>query len=131
MNRNGNPRKRTGVLRSPRAQALADGDLVDVTKWARSLGFTLPAACTRGVWRRCCDSPAQAEGARLGCMLDVLAALRHRLRELKLEPNSFDRVRFSARVTVGGERSNLNLVAVIRPGDHTEPTLTVLLRGEG
>ena len=33
-----------------RAQALADGVLVDITLWAREAGFTIPVAVTAAVW---------------------------------------------------------------------------------
>ena len=36
-----------------RADALADGSLVDVTTVAREAGFTVPVAVTRAVWLDC------------------------------------------------------------------------------
>ncbi len=33
-----------------RAQAIEDGELIDVTKTAKQTGFTLPVAVTRAVW---------------------------------------------------------------------------------
>ena len=33
-----------------RAQAIADGVLVDLTEWARETGFRVPLACTSAVW---------------------------------------------------------------------------------
>ena len=38
-----------------RRQAIDDGVLVDVTKWANEAGFKLPAVVTRAVWEDCCD----------------------------------------------------------------------------
>ena len=36
-----------------RAQAIADGVLVDVTKTAKEAGFIWPVAITRSVWENC------------------------------------------------------------------------------
>lgn len=36
-----------------RAEALADGELVDVTERAKELGFRYPVALTRGAWAEC------------------------------------------------------------------------------
>lgn len=38
------------VFSYSRAQAIADGVLVDLTEWARETGFTVPVVCTSAVW---------------------------------------------------------------------------------
>ncbi len=43
-----------------RQQAIDDGVLVDVTKWAKEAGFTLPAVVTQAVWEDCCAWPGDA-----------------------------------------------------------------------
>ena len=35
-----------------RAQAIEDGVLVDLTKWAKETGFRIPVACTSTLWER-------------------------------------------------------------------------------
>ena len=45
-----------------RAQAIADGVLVDVSKLAREAGFKIPVAVTAGVWAECVAVP---EGCHL------------------------------------------------------------------
>ena len=61
-----------------RAQAIADGVLVDVSKLAREAGFKIPVAVTAGVWAECVAVPkgilCQDETGRLW---DVLMMLRH------------------------------------------------------
>ena len=42
-----------------RAQALADGSLIDVTETAAEAGFRLPVAVTRTVWLRYCEWPEE------------------------------------------------------------------------
>ena len=42
-----------------RAQAIADGVLVDVSDTARDAGFRVPVALTSAVWADCLDSSAQ------------------------------------------------------------------------
>jgi hypothetical protein len=40
-----------------RAQAIEDGQLVDVSEWARRAGFCIPVAVTRTVWGQCIEVP--------------------------------------------------------------------------
>ena len=47
----GNPFEEAPVIfQYTRAQTLEDGVLVDLTEWARELGFRYPVACTSAVW---------------------------------------------------------------------------------
>jgi len=41
-----------------RGQAIADGDLVDVTSLAIPIGFTVPTAVTNGIWETVLGSPS-------------------------------------------------------------------------
>jgi hypothetical protein len=58
-----------------RADALADGVLIDVSPMAREAGFIVPVAVTATIWVRCVkvppDSPAQDEAGRLWDLLNV------------------------------------------------------------
>ncbi|WP_417276793.1 DUF6573 family protein [Castellaniella sp.] len=44
-----------------RAQAIADGVLVDVTATAREAGFSVPVAVTRAVWADCVEWTAEID----------------------------------------------------------------------
>ncbi len=60
-----------------RAQAIADGVLVDVTETAKEAGFRWPVAITRAVWEDCVtwsdeDSERQAHQDESGRLWDVL-----------------------------------------------------------
>jgi hypothetical protein len=57
------------IHRYTRAEALADGVLIDVSRTAREAGFKYPVALTRAVWERCVAVPpgvlCQDESGRL------------------------------------------------------------------
>ena len=57
-----------------RAQAIADGILVDVSETAREAGFKIPVAVTRGVWDRLVALPEGYRGFQdeSGRLWDVL-----------------------------------------------------------
>ena len=38
------------IFQYSRAQAIEDGVLIDLTEWAKELGFKVPVACTAAVW---------------------------------------------------------------------------------
>lgn len=38
------------VFRYTRKQAIEDGVLVDISRWAAETGFAIPVACTHAVW---------------------------------------------------------------------------------
>jgi len=50
-------------------QAVEDGVKVNVTEWAREVGFTLPVYVTRGVWEKCIEW--QAEDSRRQVPQDI------------------------------------------------------------
>ena len=114
-----------------RAQAIADGVLVDVSKLAREAGFKLPVAVTCGVWAECVAVPegvlCQDETGRLW---DVLMMLRHAIATSK---HGGDRVDFAVRVRNDNEERTpplIQLYALCGPGDDAEPVVTVMLPHE-
>ena len=48
-----------------RAQAIEDGELIDVSKTAKQTGFKLPVAVTRAVWETSINSPSSIAWARV------------------------------------------------------------------
>ena len=117
-----------------RAQALADGVLVDVTAHAAEVGFALPVAVTAGLWTHYIK-PAQAlrdqgqsEHARLN---DVLTLLRAAIGRLRVAGQPSDRVTFRVMFLMPPDRSvTVRLVAVCGPGDDGAAVVTVMLEGE-
>jgi hypothetical protein len=112
-----------------RADALADGTLVDVTEAARAAKFRMPVAVTRTIWTRCVEVPDDvqnmSESVRLWRVLHALyiaIALcfgrSHRL-TFKLDVPSSDRA-----------VDNDEILAVCGLGDEGEPVLTLMAPDE-
>ena len=119
-----------------RAQALADGVLIDAGPMAREVGFRWPVAITAGAWADCvtwddADSERQTPQDQSGRLWDVLFSAAHAVRtradagaQLLFE---LYRVPRDGRSTEA-ERTTLKLV--VGPGDEGEPVTTILLRNE-
>jgi hypothetical protein len=122
---------RTNVIFAyTRAQAIADGVLVDVSKLAREAGFKIPVAVTAGVWAECVAVPLGVTGQdETGRLWDVLNMLRHAI----ATNGEGDRVDFAVHVRKDNKESKPPLVplyAVCGPGDDAEPVITVMTIGE-
>lgn len=118
------------IHRYTRAQALADGVLVDVTKMAGEAGFRVPVALTAAAWAKAVawsgeDSVKQVGQDEAGRLWDVLwmgyiAARRasgacHVPYELYVVPRDGSATRPRL----------MTLHLVIGPGDNSEPVITV------
>ena len=124
------------VFSYSRAQAIADGVLVDVSELARDAGFRLPVAMTSAAWANCVawsreDSARQVYQDQTGRLWDVVwmascaaRAAGHDQSELLFEVH---RVPRDGRTT---DAAPCQLKLVIGPGDTAEPVVTVLLPGE-
>lgn len=123
-----------------RAQALSDGNLIDVTTTAREAGFTFPVALTLSAHADCVlwsEEDNERKGTcqdMNGRLWDVLymAAIAARAAKRKSDPT--DRITFSLyRVPREGEGIKPRLVtleAVCGPGDVGEPVITIMQPGE-
>lgn len=119
-----------------RANAIEDGELVDVSTLAREAGFTVPVAMTRTAWLDCvewtdADRARKAAGQdEQGRLWDVLYMARQAARRARGEP----RLRYELyRVRREGRGLRARRVALdlhIGPGDAGEPVITILLPGE-
>lgn len=120
-----------------RAQALADGVLVDAGPMAREAGFRVPVALTNGAWVECVawgehdDQAKPGSGqSQQGRLWDVLSMAMHAARGA----GEASQVPFSVlRVDRQGSSlapSLVELMLWIHPGDEGEPVCTVLLEGE-
>lgn len=113
-----------------RAQAIADGALVDVSTVAREAGLRFTVAITRAAWERCVTVPkgvaCQDEAGRLW---DVLWMLRCLLAARRGEQE----ILFAVHVRNNNRNRVPPLVrlkAVCGPGDNGEPVITVMLPEE-
>ena len=115
-----------------RAQAIADGFLVDVSETAREAGFTIPVAVTRTVWNRLVALPEGYRGFQdeRGRLWDVLWMARH----YALRASDRDRVtmcvlvrdiRKDLRDSNRAPRKHFPIVA-IGAGDDGSPAFTVM-----
>jgi hypothetical protein len=116
-----------------RAQAVAEGVLIDVSRMAREAGFRFPVALTYRAWTDCVewdevnDAPQDEEG-RLWDVL-CLASLA-----AKKSGGGQSRVTFEV-LRVPNTRRALRpmpteLVMHIGPGDTGEPVITIMKPGE-
>jgi hypothetical protein len=109
-----------------RAQAIADGGLIDVTETAREAGFRIHTALTAAVWGDCVawneryEKAAQDETGRLW---DVLTMAVH---TAKTHPGS--RAEYTVlRIPRGGlEPEPVRLVLHVGPGDEGEAVVTIM-----
>jgi hypothetical protein len=99
------------ISRYSRAQAIADGELVDVTETAREAGFRYPVAVTRALWERYIVPSAalQEQGqSASGRLWDVLNVLYFAIRR---STDAHDRLSFTVSFhmpqgTIHGVKSN-------------------------
>lgn len=109
------------IHRYTRAQAIADGTLVDVTEHAVFGGFVIPVAMTAtalGEVRAQVSAKESEEDRTLVAIMSALVAMR---KAIAVSPDG-DRVTFTAK--------GVELYAVCGPGDDAEPVVTVMLVGE-
>ena len=106
-----------------RAEALADGVLIDVSERAQRAGIQYPTACTAGVWSLIDCLPASDTDTLAGIVRDVRAeeVLRVMLAAIR-QAHGTDRVAFEA---LGAA-----LWAQCGPGDTAAPVITIMLEGE-
>jgi hypothetical protein len=114
-----------------RAQAIDDGELLDVSETAREAGIKFPVAVTRAVWVKYVEVPegvtCQDERGRLW---DILWMFRCAAAKFdgdtllfKLYVRNHNRERLDRRDLV-------TLKALCGPGDDAEPVITIMLPEE-
>ncbi len=109
-----------------RAEAIADGELVDVTSTAKEAGFRYPVALTRAVWCEYVEVPAGVEGQdETGRLWDILVMLSYAIR------GDRDRSELRFRLHVRNDNRErtpplIELKAVCGPDDNGSPCITVM-----
>ena len=119
-----------------RAQALADGVLIDAGPMAREVGFRWPVAITAGAWADCvtwsdADSERQTHQDQSGRLWDVLFMAAYAVRTS--EKGGAELLFELYRVPRDGQATESELTTlklVVGPGDEGEPVTTILLPNE-
>jgi hypothetical protein len=112
-----------------RAQAIADGVLIDVTETAREAGVRFPAAVTAGLWHKYI---VPDEASRLHCqstegrLWDTLWLFRWAAKNFSGDTLFFE----VSYVMIGRQMTRAKLKAVCGPGDTPEPVITIMLPDE-
>lgn len=113
-----------------RAEAIADGELVDVTETAKEAGIKVPVAVTRKLWAdyitpdpRSAESFGQSTEGRLWDVIYLLSIYSRRVRTSA----------FTYKVRMIMKRAlqrDIQIKAVIHGGDKGEPVITLSLPNE-
>lgn len=119
------------VFSYTRAQAIADGVLVDVSELAQEAGFKFPVAMTSAAWADCVTVPEGADDQdETGRLWDVLNVLRFSIRGSDENRNPSE-IRFKVSVRTGEVTSeDIELKSLCGPGDNAEPVITIMLPDE-
>ena len=110
-----------------RAQAIADGVLVDVSEQAKEIGFRLPTVVTATLYQRYVQPPAGLEGegqSVTGRLHDLMVLALFAARRTI----NTDRVSFKVDFLMApGRKETVEVIVHIGPGDEGEPVLTIML----
>ncbi|WP_241295261.1 DUF6573 family protein [Burkholderia stabilis] len=115
-----------------RAQAIADGALIDVTAQASETGFKVPVALTAAAWAEVVawsgeDSARETHQDERGRLHDLLWVAFNFARHHKAGSRMPFKHYRVARGGNGTRRTPITLVMVIGPGDNAEPVVTFML----
>lgn len=117
-----------------RAQAIADGSLIDVSERAKEAGFRFPVALTAAAWAECVawsasDTARQTYQDEEGRLWDILWMASQAAKRA-----SGDRLAFQLYVVPRGGKSVkprlTKLKMLCGPGDEAEPVITIGLPHE-
>jgi hypothetical protein len=118
-----------------RAQALEDGQLIDVTTAAREAGFRIPVAMTQAAWADCVewteenDRLSSSGQDQEGRLWDVVWMASRACKRAMGGVCEFELYR----VRRGDDQSGplpVRLRMVIGPGDDPEPVITIMMPDE-
>ena len=120
-----------------RAEAIADGILVDVTDTAREAGILFPVAVTRSVWEEYIKSSSHDSEKwgqdLMGRLWDTVWMLRIAIRGRKQsEDRQTDpgKLNFEVYYRLQGHLRRIPLKALCGPGDDGSPVITIMLPEE-
>ena len=119
-----------------RAQAIADGVLIDATEMAIDAGFKWPVALTAAAWADCvawsdADNKRQAYQDQSGRLWDVLFMAAYAIRTAR---NADQHMLFDLHCIPRNGRATksqrLTLKLILGPGDDAQPVITIMLPKE-
>ena len=113
-----------------RAQAIEDGDLIDVTAQAQEAGFKIHTVITDNLFHTYIEPPAglEGEGQSISGRLHDLFAL---LRTAILGQSATDYLELDVLFLMAqARRERVRIIAVVGPGDHGEAVMTIMLPGD-
>lgn len=110
-------------------EAIADGNLIDVSNTAKEAGFKWPIALTCAVWNEYVRVPEGVDGQdEAGRLWDILVML---ITAIRLETHKGRALLFQVMVRNEPRRTTVvALKAISGPDDDGEPCLTVMLPDE-
>lgn len=113
-----------------RAQAIEDGVLIDVTAQAQEACFKIHTVVTDNLFHTYIEPPAGLEGEGQsveGRLRDVLIVLRTAI----LGQSATDYLELDVLFLMApARRERVRIIAVVGPGDHGEPVMTIMLPGD-
>ena len=118
------------ISRYTRADAIADGVLVDVTTTAKAAGIKYPTAVTQAVFERYVRVPdGLSDQDEAGRLWDILWLLHVVIGQVT---DNTDLLRFTLAVkqTESAGPVPTSLKAMCHPGDEGEPVITIMLPEE-
>jgi hypothetical protein len=118
-----------------RAEAMADGFLIDVSEMAREAGFKFPVAVSRSVWSDYIewadeDTQKQTYQDTEGRLWDVLSMLRFGIAASRGSRSFIYKLNVVPRDGKTKRAKLTRLKAEVHGGDNGEPVITVLLPNE-
>jgi len=111
-----------------RAQAIADGVLVDVTTTAKEAGIRFPVAITQGLWEKIVPSETDEKAcgqSTSGRLWDVLYLFYTAARRF-----SGSKLLYPVLMVSNGKYATVHVKALVHPGDNMEPVITLMLPNE-
>ena len=111
-----------------REMAISDSILIDLSDIAKEAGFKVPVAVTTALYNRYLVPTERQKNKGQdtdGRVWDMLMLLNMRCRE-----NKDDTIYFSASMQMDSGVKRLEMKAMIGPGDHGEPIITIMLPNE-
>lgn len=113
-----------------RAEAIADGVLIDATALAKEAGFVYPVALTSAAYHDCVRVPPEVSGQdETGRLWDILMVLRHKIKMSRTQQSPLF-FTFLVKNDNSNRLQAASLKGVCGPGDDGEPVLTIMLPHE-
>ena len=112
-----------------RADAIADGVLVDLSHVARAAQYRVPVAISSALWARCIETPA-----RVSPQAELLWTWKLLYRvHWAIQVCNQGATRIDVELEVAddeGERQRVRFLAAMGPGDDGEPVMTLMFHDE-